>query len=128
MELVGVFIEGFAWSSVSVFIEGFAWSSVSVFIEGFAWSSVIVSIEELDFPTAPELCFKVFFFFKRCFKSTAQTRRIIRDGKPRTATSTFTQLLSAEKRGLGAQAINLYSADDKISVHALVIFAQPSPT
>ena len=35
------------------------------------------------------------FFFKRCFTST-ETIRTVRDGEPKTATSTFTQLLSSE--------------------------------
>ena len=39
------------------------------------------------------LCVSCFFFFKRCFTST-ETIRIIRDGKPGTATSTLTQLLN----------------------------------
>ena len=34
-------------------------------------------------------------FVQCCFTST-ETRRFIRDGKPRTATSTFTQLLSSD--------------------------------
>ena len=44
----------------------------------------------LDFLTAPELC-----NFKCCFTST-ETIRTIRDGEPRTSTSTFTQLLSSD--------------------------------
>ena len=47
----------------------------------------------LDFHTDPELCGG--FEFKCCFTS-AETVRTIWDGEPRTSTSTFTQLLSAE--------------------------------
>ena len=68
----------------------------------------------LDSHTAPELClgtgqslslicqptsedmnlYILVFFFRCCFTST-ETIRLIRDGEPRTATSTFTQLLSS---------------------------------
>ena len=50
----------------------------------------------LHFHTAPELCLN---FFRCCFTST-ETRRTIRDGQPRTATSSFTQLLSSEISGV----------------------------
>ena len=36
------------------------------------------------------------FSFKCCFTST-ETTRLIRDGEPRTTTSTFTQLLSSDR-------------------------------
>ena len=48
----------------------------------------------LDFHTAPELCVSVKVQVQRCFTST-ETVRTVRDGEPRTATSTFTQLLSS---------------------------------
>ena len=38
--------------------------------------------------------YNIVFFFRCCFTST-ETIRLIRDGEPRTATSTFTQLLSS---------------------------------
>ena len=47
----------------------------------------------IDFYTAPELSLSV-FFFKWCFMST-ETIRTVSGGDPRTATSTFTQLLSS---------------------------------
>ena len=43
----------------------------------------------LDFHTAPDLQ------VQGCFTST-ETIRIIRDGEPRTATSTFTRLLNSD--------------------------------
>ena len=45
---------------------------------------------DLDFHTSPELCLLVQY----CFMST-ETVQAIRDGEPRTSTSTFTQLLSS---------------------------------
>ena len=48
----------------------------------------------LDFHTAPEFCVTK-DQVQCCFTST-ETIRTIRDGEPRTATSTFTQLLSSD--------------------------------
>ena len=52
----------------------------------------------LDFYTDPELCWQAFEFSLCCFTST-ETIRAIGDGKPRTATSTFTQLPSSDVYG-----------------------------
>ena len=57
-----------------------------------SWTMTIRDVH-LDFYTAPELSLSV-FFFKWCFTST-ETIRTVMDGDPRTATSTFTQLLSS---------------------------------
>ena len=42
-----------------------------------------------------------------CFTST-ETMRLVRDGEPRAATSTITQLLSSERSGIQITAIYLY--------------------
>ena len=46
----------------------------------------------LDFHTVPE----IFSEFRLCCFTSTETIRTIRDGEPRTATSTSTQLLSSE--------------------------------
>ena len=51
-------------------------------------------------------CFQV----QRCFTAT-ETIRTVRDGEPRTATSTFTQLLSSE--GLSSSSMLLYVHRDR---------------
>ena len=52
----------------------------------------------LDFHTVPELCYQIQVQVQCCFTSKATTRTI-RDGEPRTTTSTFTQLLIPEDFG-----------------------------
>ena len=47
---------------------------------------------------------------------TAETIRLIRDGEPRMATSTFTQLLSGEKSGNQASLLSQESAWDAVQV------------
>ena len=51
--------------------------------------------QEVGVPFQTGLVSFFFFFFKYCFTST-ETKRTVRDGEPRTATSTLTQLLSSD--------------------------------
>ena len=59
---------------------------------------------------APRIKMAHFFFFK-CYFTSTETIRTIWDGEPRTATSTFTQLLSSLKIS-GPRSMSLYGHKD----------------
>ena len=50
----------------------------------------------------------VFLSYKHCSTSTETTLRAVRDGEPRTVTSTFTQLLSSETILSSSGSVLLY--------------------
>ena len=64
----------------------------------------LVQDGHLDFHTAPELCLEELVLFQGCFTS-AETIRFIRDGKPRTATSTFIHLLNSVQVSDGTRTL-----------------------
>ena len=59
--------------------------------------------------------------------STVETIRLIRDGEPRTATATFTQLLSAEKSGNQTSLLSQETAWDAVQVAENRDFRQLCP-
>ena len=67
-------------------------------------------VDHLDFHKAPGLWYK-FVQVQRRFTSTETTRTMIRDGEPRTATSTFT----AQLLGSGLWALEVKVTDKLIS-------------